>query len=759
MTRILTAALVIILMFLLPDCSGNRESGQVITVESVDDPLLLRYRFQVEDKLVSPYPDCVLPIDIYGDDRLGAVVFGDMWRPPDTLSCIIFYADMDRHQAIHHFNIKASHLNSPFILDCDRDGLQEVAVTYVVRDSLWLDIYHFDSGSIYRKFIATGEDRDDNGYWDGCGAVCLTHDFNGDGYDELLVNCDTGYDLYPRELYCIDWFNDSTRWKYSYAGIPNRDNMFVEHVEPDSCTYLILGIGSKGNAAIARDMDDSHSYLIVLDGDGNELWKKETGAAFSKGAPVIIDYDSDGFFDILVGHNSKREITASGIAAVENTMLKVYNRNGRQLDSVILGPELKIDDASLIDINADSIGEIALALADHTIRIFNQRLDNLGTYLFAAKAGIWDHGDFLNAGDNQLLINVHGTKLLLTTSEFEPLAMFEAEDPLQRGSYAVTYHGQHKDSCLIFITAGMGDASYTLSLKKTPWYTVFSRQPILAFLAAFIPLSIVIGIIWLILTKFRQKNLIIGQQRDQLNAALTELKEAQEKLVAAEKYKQAREIAGGVAHEIHNALYPASSSLFKLKQRIELTDQDAVTRNRALVDLSEKAVARALSMVELVTVYSRLESEKKRDKVNIQKILEEIIEANKPEIERLKVTFVVEISGTVFINCYRPHAYSMLNNLVVNALQALGEAERRTISVTAADNDKKTIIEVADTGPGIADEHMPRIFDTFFSTRPSSGTGLGLSIVKKIVELYNGEISVKSCLDKGTKFIILLPSS
>lgn len=94
-------------------------------------------------------------------------------------------------------------------------------------------------------------------------------------------------------------------------------------------------------------------------------------------------------------------------------------------------------------------------------------------------------------------------------------------------------------------------------------------------------------------------------------------------------------------------------------------------------------------------------------------------------------------------------------NLLLNASHAIDDqqAEANTISVTSADENGSVVVEITDTGAGIAAEHLSRIFDPFFTTKPIGvGTGLGLAITHAIVTEAGGTISVLSTLGKGTTF-------
>ena len=99
-------------------------------------------------------------------------------------------------------------------------------------------------------------------------------------------------------------------------------------------------------------------------------------------------------------------------------------------------------------------------------------------------------------------------------------------------------------------------------------------------------------------------------------------------------------------------------------------------------------------------------------------------------------------------------------NLLVNAGQAIpeGHPERNEIRVTARSVGERVVIEIADTGTGIAPEFLPRIFDSFFTTKPAgTGIGLGLSISRDIVQALGGSISVQTHVGAGSTFRVELP--
>jgi PAS domain S-box-containing protein len=238
---------------------------------------------------------------------------------------------------------------------------------------------------------------------------------------------------------------------------------------------------------------------------------------------------------------------------------------------------------------------------------------------------------------------------------------------------------------------------------------------------------------------------------------VTERKRAEEALRLAheERYDQVKQIAGGVAHEIYNALFPAVSTLDKLKERLGSGHDDKEGRNSNLVELAETSVERAIQMTEFVTQLSRLDSETGVEPLDLTEMFSDILR-DKPRIAELGARVELNIDRGTQVSMNRTHAYSLFNNLVTNALDALEEVDDRILGIRAGKFGENIKIDVTDTGPGIRPEVVPKIFSPFFSTKPRTGTGLGLAICKRIVDIYGGKISVDSNLDRGTSFTILL---
>ena len=100
---------------------------------------------------------------------------------------------------------------------------------------------------------------------------------------------------------------------------------------------------------------------------------------------------------------------------------------------------------------------------------------------------------------------------------------------------------------------------------------------------------------------------------------------------------------------------------------------------------------------------------------------------------------------------------SVFNNLFINAVQAMG-GEGGKLNVRISPENGFVRFDISDTGIGISEENLSKVFEPYFSTK-ETGTGLGLAIVHKIVELHNGSIDIESKVGDGTKFTVKLPKA
>ena len=226
------------------------------------------------------------------------------------------------------------------------------------------------------------------------------------------------------------------------------------------------------------------------------------------------------------------------------------------------------------------------------------------------------------------------------------------------------------------------------------------------------------------------------------------------------------QLAGELAHEIKNPLSTIKVNLKLAEEALE--DIDLSEPGQVLWDQSRRKLAGALRKIAII--------QKETDR------LEQIVEGflkyvRRPDLQLARVDLNELVSDMV--DFYSPHAHShaltvwqsfadapllcrvdagalkqVLLNLFINAQQAMDAGGE--LMIRTARRDGRAVIQVNDTGRGIAPERLPTLFRPYQSSR-SGGTGIGLATAKKIIEAHKGTLSVHSELGKGTSFTIELP--
>ncbi len=239
-----------------------------------------------------------------------------------------------------------------------------------------------------------------------------------------------------------------------------------------------------------------------------------------------------------------------------------------------------------------------------------------------------------------------------------------------------------------------------------------------------------------------------------IRAAEAERRTLEAQLHHAQKLDALGQLAGGIAHDLNNALVPVLA-LTKMVQ----ADLPAGCREQAALDLVVKGGERAKALVQQILSFSRKETPVRRA-VDFAALVGEamaMLQASLPATIEL-VTAITPV-GAVYGDAGQLH--QVIVNLVTNAAQSIGD-RCGTVTVTAAPagaaGDGDALLTVADTGDGMDETVRARLFEPFFTTKPvGEGTGLGLAVVHGIVTSHGGTIEVDSQPGAGARFAIRLP--
>lgn len=235
-------------------------------------------------------------------------------------------------------------------------------------------------------------------------------------------------------------------------------------------------------------------------------------------------------------------------------------------------------------------------------------------------------------------------------------------------------------------------------------------------------------------------------------------KEEINRLKGLENYR--REFVGNVSHELKTPIFNIQGYLLTLLEG-GLHDDNI---NVNYLEKASKSVDRMIALIEDLDEISQLESstiEMNLTKVDLVALIKEVIVSleMKAEKQQVKLTFVDVPTKAIWVMADHDRINQVMTNLLVNSIK-YGKENGETL-VKLFDMHDNILIEVADNGQGIAEEHLPRLFERFYRTdkgrdRNSGGTGLGLSIVKHIIEAHNQTINVRSTPDVGSTFSFTL---
>lgn len=235
---------------------------------------------------------------------------------------------------------------------------------------------------------------------------------------------------------------------------------------------------------------------------------------------------------------------------------------------------------------------------------------------------------------------------------------------------------------------------------------------------------------------------------------ITDKRKKEGQLRRAESLASLTTLAAGVAHEIKNPLGSISIHIQLIKKALRAkagADPEAMMRHLGVVDEEierlNKIVVDFLFAVRPMSI-TLMEDDPAR-------LVSEVADLVRYEAEKGLVTLDLKIQdGLPLVMMDRKYLKQAILNLVKNALAAMPEGGRLGLSASLGDGE--VIIEVTDSGVGIPDDQMAKIFEPYYTTR-ENGTGLGLTITFKIVKEHSGDISVRSRVGKGTTFMVTIP--
>ena len=250
-----------------------------------------------------------------------------------------------------------------------------------------------------------------------------------------------------------------------------------------------------------------------------------------------------------------------------------------------------------------------------------------------------------------------------------------------------------------------------------------------------------------------------AQNKKLLQIANDEKKQQEAKALNASRLAALGEMAAGVAHEINNPLTIIKSCVFTMKRKVikgkPLTDEE-LTKNFEKINNSIDRAAKIITNMKKVSRDGSKEAEKE---VELSAFMDETISYFREKFQKYHVDFKVNISSGVQVFVNEVELAQVIVNLLNNSFDAIERLEDKWIDLSIVAKKEYVKISVKDSGSGISDKLLEKIFNPFYTTKEvGKGTGLGLSIAKESMRKMGGDLKYNKS-SANTEFVIIVRRS
>jgi signal transduction histidine kinase len=220
------------------------------------------------------------------------------------------------------------------------------------------------------------------------------------------------------------------------------------------------------------------------------------------------------------------------------------------------------------------------------------------------------------------------------------------------------------------------------------------------------------------------------------------------------------ELAAGMAHELNQPLTAVLANTQAAMRLLKESPPEIETAQTAMQRASEQARRASDVLTRLRRTVERTDTQAERVRVRLYDAVRDALYLLEPQCRERRVTTEIVSQHDVEVLADPVALEQITHNLVTNALHALDQidANERSLTITLSQTETHGELRIADNGPGIALDALPRLFEPFFSTRSDSGgLGLGLSVCESLVTQMDGHISAQNRSPRGAEFIVTLP--
>lgn len=570
-----------------------------------------------------------------------------------------------------------------------------------------------------------------------------------------------GYDLKPRALYKINLKRRKRVWKFSIG--PAIINMKMDDIDGDGKPEFLLSTGAVCNENKEGDMDDTKSYVIVVNENGRLRWKKITGGYFSHNYVSCGDIDGDGKKEVIAAvYGSPEEkktgnniyiysYTGKRIKKIPNsyhwTGVECYDINGDGKDEIIAtdksgviyvysqnklirkrkwkcGLTLKM----VIDIDGNGRKELVCESDDNNLLIFNSRLRLLTSYYMGEETHIFPQTikkkkeriivvasltearnmkiSFLklrkSLSSNYFIL---GIILLLIVLLYIAVIIYDKQ-------WIRIFYSLPLNICLIKKRKFVRGKGILEKFTGKPIGSIFDR-PLLKIKRE--------GIVHIGSFPYNYIILKLGFHRLLI---LTD--------ISGYLFMEWTEMVQELLHSLKNPLTTILLNLERLKKQIG--DDKKIIRSLEETERLKELTSRLMRFIGM-------KKAKRDENVEIKDIIEKILSGIPSRIEVQK-----EYLANPVILGDKKRIREAFANIITNAIEAMPDGGKLFVRIDESfliGKGKYVEINITDTGNGVPEEYKDKLFKPFFTLKPK-GVGLGLFITKRIVEEHNGSIKIIS---------------
>jgi len=243
----------------------------------------------------------------------------------------------------------------------------------------------------------------------------------------------------------------------------------------------------------------------------------------------------------------------------------------------------------------------------------------------------------------------------------------------------------------------------------------------------------------------------LSQKNKELEEKTRQLADAHESLLASERLAVIGGLAGSVGHELRNPLGVVRNAAYYLRSQLKDTGAEI----GEMLDLMDREVETCDRTITALLDFARPD-EAIPELIDINALIGDVANGAAPP-EGISVELQFD-DGLPLVRADRHHLEQVSKNIMSNAFQAMGTEGVLTVTTGCDEHDDTVYVEWTDSGPGIAERDIEKIFDPLFTTK-AKGIGLGLVVCKRLVERQGGRLEVRSEAGKGASFTVYLLKS